>query len=114
MLDSETLLNTVIETLEDIKAEAVSVIPVSRITTITDHMVICTGNSSRHVKSISHRIVEATKHLKHPPLGVEGEDDGEWVLVDLGDVVIHIMLEKAREFYALEKLWSHPTGRSRD
>lgn len=108
MLDSSALLTLVTDTLDDIKAEKTTVIPVGHITSITDYMVICTGNSPRHVKSISQRLVEAAKQNAHLPLGVEGEDEGEWVLVDLGDSVIHIMQAKAREFYSLEKLWSHP------
>ena len=108
MLNPEALLALVTETLDDIKAENIVVIAVGHITSITDNMIICTGNSSRHVKSISQRLVEAAKHKKHPPLGVEGEDDGEWVLVDLGDAVVHILQAKAREFYDLERLWSYP------
>ena len=108
MLDNQALMRLVITTLENIKAENIISIPVSALTTITDTMIICTGNSARHVKAIAQHLIEATKHGGHQPLGIEGEIDGEWVLVDLGDAVVHIMQAQTREFYQLEKLWSHP------
>lgn len=110
MLDLNPLVTLVTETLDDIKAQDITVIDVTKLTDITARMVICTGNSARHVKSIANRLVKTAKDHKHRPLGIEGDMEGEWVLVDLDDVVVHIMQPKVREFYSLEKLWAHPPG----
>ena len=75
-------------------------------TSVTDHLVIASGTSTRHVKSIADEVVRHAKRLDCMPLGVEGEREAEWVLVDLGDVVVHVMLPRVREFYALERLWT--------
>ncbi|EAR21885.1 ribosome silencing factor [Nitrococcus mobilis] len=91
--------------LEDIKAENVVVLDVRRRTSITDFMVFASGTSRRHVKSIADRILEAAKRNAIHALGVEGEESAEWILIDLGDVVIHVMQLSAREFYRLEHMW---------
>lgn len=91
--------------LEDIKAENVVVLDVRRLTSITDLMVFASGNSRRHVKSIADRVLEAAKRNAIHALGIEGADSAEWILIDLGDVVVHVMQPSAREFYRLEHVW---------
>ena len=96
----------IVETaLEDIKAEDVVVLDVRRRTSITDLMVFASGNSRRHVKSIADRVIEAAERNGIDVLGVEGGDSAEWILIDLGDVVVHVMQPSAREFYRLEHVW---------
>jgi ribosome-associated protein len=99
------LQDTVTAALEDMKAVNVKVLDVRGLTDIADTMVIASGNSDRHVRSIADRVVEKAKALGYRPLGTEGARDGEWVLVDLQDVVVHVMLPRVREFYGLERLW---------
>ena len=97
--------------LEDIKAVNVRVLDVRKLTDIADTLVIASGNSDRHVRSIADRVVEFAKKAGFRPMGVEGERDGEWVLVDLQDVIVHIMLPRVREFYRLESLWDVSAAR---
>ena len=95
-----------ITALEDMQAENIKLLNVKELTSITDVMIICSGNSPRHVKAIvNHLQVTAKEHGMHP-LGIEGEDQGEWALIDLADVVVHVMLPQVRELYKLEQLWS--------
>jgi ribosome-associated protein len=99
------LTKLAVAAIEDLKGQDVKVLDVRALTAITDSMVICTGTSSRHVKSIAENVVTAFKEKGLRPRGIEGLDQGEWVLVDLGGVLVHVMQTQARAFYQLEKLW---------
>ena len=103
---TETLLKTVRDATEELKAKDVVEIDVRGKSSVTDYMVIASGTSTRHVKSIADEVMKFAKRLDVQPLGVEGEREAEWVLVDLGDVVVHVMLPRVREFYALERWWT--------
>jgi ribosome-associated protein len=103
-----TVAQVVAAALEDLKAVEVSFLDVRHLTTLTDAMVIASGRSDRHVRAIANAIVEQSKKAGYRPIGVEGEKTGEWVLVDLADVVVHVMQPRVREFYNLEKLWDMP------
>ncbi|HHH35238.1 MAG TPA: ribosome silencing factor [Gammaproteobacteria bacterium] len=104
-MNAEQLQSVVTEALEDLKAVDIVVLDVRGMTTVTDYMVIASGTSDRHVKALLNNVVEKVKSRGVRPLGVEGERDAQWGLVDLGDVVVHIMLPQVRDFYQLEKLW---------
>ena len=100
-----SLRDVVLAALAELKAVNVRALDVRGITDITDTMVVASGTSDRHVKSIADRVLQRCKEAGYRPYGMEGERDGEWVLLDLQDVVLHVMLPRVREFYALEKLW---------
>ena len=102
----DELLKNVREAVEELKARDVVEIDVRGKSSVTDYMVIASGTSTRHVKSIADEVVKFAKKLDVMPLGVEGEREAEWVLVDLADVIVHVMLPRVREFYALERLWT--------
>ena len=104
--DSDRLLEIVLTALDDMKGVDVRVIDVRELTSITDRMVIVSGTSTRHVKALAENVALQAKQHGYQPLGIEGENTAEWVLVDLADVVVHIMMPEIRDFYALEKLWS--------
>ena len=107
-MQKNQLQRIVHQALEDLKAKDIIFINVENLTTITDVMVICSGTSPRHVKSIADNVIKASKAQGFTVVGLEGEQVGEWVLVDLGDIVVHVMLPQTREFYNLEKLWDLP------
>lgn len=110
-MNSKALTELVIDALDDIKAKDIIRLDVRDMTTVTDYMVVASGTSSRHVKALVENVAEKAKAAGHRPIGIEGEDGGEWVLLDLQDALVHVMLPKVREFYNLEKLWSiSPSG----
>ncbi len=100
------LAKVAVDALEDLKGQDIKVLDVQKLTTVTDTMIVCTGTSNRHVKSLAQNVAEDAKKAGFRPLGVEGGEAGEWVLVDLGGVVVHVMQAQARAFYQLEKLWT--------
>jgi ribosome-associated protein len=93
------------DALDDLKATDIVALDVTGFTSITDYMLIASGRSDRHVRSIADSVIDKAKEVGQPVLGVEGHEYGEWVLVDLGDVVVHVMQPRARDFYKLEDLW---------
>ncbi len=97
--------------LDDMKAVQVKVLDVRKLTDIADTLVIASGNSDRHVRSIADKVVEQAKKAGFRPMGVEGQRDGEWVLVDLQDAIVHVMLPRVRELYRLEDLWDVSAAR---
>ena len=110
----EALTKLVFEALDDLKAVDVRVIDVRGKSNVTDMMVVATGTSARHVKSLAENVIDKVKQNGGRPLGIEGEDIGEWVLVDLADVVVHVLQAEMRDFYQLEKLWeTEPANRSK-
>jgi len=102
----EILKNIVLNALDDIKAQDVNSLEVKEMTPITDYMIIASGTSTTHIKAIADNVLHKIKELSFQPLGVEGKKGADWILIDLGDIVIHVMLPNSREFYALDKLWS--------
>ena len=104
-LATDQLQQLVVSSLEDFKAIDILVIDVSDKNPLTERMVIASGNSTRHVKSMAENLIVKAKAVGNTPLGVEGAGEGEWVLVDLNDVIVHLMLPQTRAFYNLEKLW---------
>lgn len=104
------LESLVVEALEDVKAVDVRSIDVRAVTTVADYMVIASGRSDRQVRAMADSVVEKAKAAGVRPLGVEGRQDAEWVLIDLGDVVVHAMQPATRDFYQLEKLWESAPG----
>lgn len=101
----QQLKKLVVDTLDQHKAVDVVALNVHKITSITDYMIICSATSNRHAKALADNVVVKAKEHGAKPLGVEGDREAEWILIDLIDVVVHIMLPQAREFYGLEKLW---------
>ena len=100
-----SLKAVILAALDDMKALEVKVLDVRDLTDIADYMVIASGTSDRHVRSVAQRVVEKAKEAGFRPHGLEGLKDGDWVLIDLNEVIVHVMLPRVREFYGLEKLW---------
>lgn len=109
---SVNLNQLIVDALEDVKGKDIVTMDVRELTDVMDTLVIASGTSNRHVKSLADNVVEEAKKQGLRPIGVEGLDNAEWVLVDFGDIVLHVMLPATRDFYDLEKLWSMaPAGR---
>ena len=104
-LQAEASRRLALNALEDLKAENLVVLDVRGIASFTDYMIFASGRSSRHVGAIAESVIEAARNAGNPPVGVEGEEVGEWILIDLSDVVVHVMLPDVRSYYELEKLW---------
>ncbi len=104
-MEADTLKDLVVDALEDLKAINTVTLDVTGLTDVMDYLVIASGSSNRHVKSLANNVSVEAKKQGMRPIGVEGEDGGEWVLVDFGDVVVHVMLPATRDFYDLERLW---------
>ena len=104
-MNQSEIVKFFVDKLDDMKARDIIEINVEDKSTITDMLIVCSGNSKRHVSSIAENLVVEMKAAEMPPLSVEGKESGEWVLVDLGDVVVHVMQDETRDFYQLEKLW---------
>jgi len=100
-----SLAEIAVRALEDLKAHNIKVIDVRKLTDVADTMIIATGTSNRHVQSLATRVVDRIEEAGYRALGIEGQSEGEWVLVDLQDVLVHVMQPRIREFYGLEKLW---------
>ncbi len=111
-MQSATLKQVVDNALEDVKAQEITWMDVTRQTDFTDLMVVASGTSNRHVRAVVDRVLEHVNDSGVKPIGVEGLEDGEWILIDLADIVVHVMLPKAREFYDLERLWTVSSQRS--
>ncbi len=113
-MNAEQLLAVATTALEEMKGVDIVAMDVRDKTSVTDYMLVATGTSNRHVKSLAEEVVEKSKEAGVRPLGSEGQEQGDWVLVDLGDVVAHLMTQEKRDFYNLEKLWSVEPQRDGD
>ncbi|MGH8143505.1 MAG: ribosome silencing factor [Steroidobacteraceae bacterium] len=112
---NSALEKLVLAALDEMKAVNIKLLDVRGLTDFADTMIVASGNSDRHVRAIAQHVIDQAKAGRHRPFGVEGARDAEWVLVDLQDVVVHVMLPRVREFYAIEQLWepratSHSAG----
>ncbi|HLR16609.1 MAG TPA: ribosome silencing factor [Alcanivoracaceae bacterium] len=108
MTISDDLLQVATTALDDLKAQNVTVLNIQALTSMADYMVVASGTSSTHVRALAHNVSEKAKAAGCSTVRIEGERDGDWLLVDLGDIIVHVMLPAMREFYDLEKLWQDP------
>lgn len=104
-MENTALKAFVIEKLEDMKGRDITVLDISKKSSFADYMIVCSGNSNRHVKSIAQSVAMECRAEGLEPLGIEGNDVGEWALVDLGEIIVHVMTEATRDLYQLEQLW---------
>ena len=111
-MNNKNLIDITLDTLNDAKALNINVFDVKNLTSISDYMIIASGRSNRQVSAIADKVIEAAKEHDIQPLGIEGRREGEWVLVDLGDIIVHIMHPECREYYQLEKLWNTDSERT--
>ena len=112
-MQSGQLKDLVVAALEELKGQHIVALDVTALTDVMDYLVIASGTSNRHLKALTEHVRDQARRRRLRPLGVEGQDGGEWVLVDFGDVVVHVMLPATRDFYDLERLWAglpEPTG----
>lgn len=105
MLQELSLKDAIVDKIDDLKGRDIVTLDLTNKSNVADYFVVCTGQSRTHVRSIANYVAVELKKLGSPALGLEGEVDGEWVLIDFGDVVVHVMQEETRDFYQLEKLW---------
>ena len=110
-MNADALKTLVEHSLEELKAVDIETIDLAGQTDIADYMIVASGTSDRHLHALADKVHLDSKTAGHPPLGMEGEDSRDWVLVDLGDIIVHLMRPETREHYALEKLWSLPPTR---
>jgi ribosome-associated protein len=110
---NSVLEKLVLAALDEMKAVNIKLLDVRELTDIADAMIVASGTSDRHVRAIAQRVVEKAREAGLRPLGIEGERDAEWVLVDLQDVLLHVMLPRVREFYSIEQLWEAPSAKPR-
>jgi ribosome-associated protein len=105
-MNSEQLRDLAVDALEELKAKDIVKLDVRNLTTVTDFMIVASGTSKRHVKAIADAVADKARATGHRPTGIEGAEGSEWILLDLQDTLVHVMLPRVREFYNLEKLWS--------
>lgn len=107
-MQTEQIKSLVVDALDDMKAQDITELDVRGRTSVTDWMIIATGTSNRHVTAVAANVEEKAKHAGLRPNGTEGRAAADWVLIDLGDVVVHVMTDQSRHFYDLERLWGEP------
>jgi ribosome-associated protein len=105
-MNSEQHSSLVINALQEVKAQKIIKLDVRNITTVTDFMIVASGTSTRHIKALADKVSKKSREAGYRPIGIEGQEGSEWVLIDLDAILVHLMLPQVRDFYNLEKLWS--------